>query len=80
MTLSDAQKRMVLASGPDDRDGHEGCGVELTSGADYAIAKALEHKGLGHRQGPGGSLPGMYWNNENGLELRSALLTEGTAA
>jgi hypothetical protein len=79
MKLTEAQQRMVLASEPDDRDGREGCGVELSTGADYAVAKALEHRGVGHRQGPGGSLPGMYWNNANGLELRSALLSEGAA-
>ena len=71
--LSEAQRRMLVASDPDDLTGEEGCGVELLSGADYAVAKALERRGLGHVQGPGGPLPGMYWNNADGLEHRAAL-------
>lgn len=73
LNLSDAQRRMLIASEPDDRTGKEGCGVELRSGADYAVAKALERRDLGHREGPGGSLPGMYWSNADGLAVRAAL-------
>lgn len=72
-SLTDAQLRMVLESGPDDRSGTSGIGVELRTGADYAVAKALERRQLGHREGPGGSLPGMYWNNAMGLAVRVAL-------
>lgn len=72
--LSDRQKRMMIDSSPDDRTGKEGLGVELATGADYAVAKALERRELGHREGPGGSLPGMYWSNALGLEVREHLL------
>jgi hypothetical protein len=69
-SLTGPQRRMIIASEPDDRTGEQGCGVELRTGADYAIAKALERKGLGHREGPGGFLPGMYWSNDDGLFVR----------
>lgn len=72
--LSQAQRRILLASEPDDRTGDEGCGIELRTGADYAAAKALKRKGLGEQTGPGGSLPGMYWNNELGLALRMQIM------
>lgn len=70
MNLTPRQRRMILDSGPDDVTGREGLGVELRSGADYAVAKALERRGLGHVEGPGGPRPGQYWNNTNGLRLR----------
>lgn len=72
--LPEAQRRMLIASAPDDVTGEEGLGVELRTGADYAVAKALERRGLGHREGPGGSLPGMYWSNAEGLALRQILM------
>lgn len=78
--LTNAQRAMLLASDPDDITGEEGAGVELLTGADYAIAKALKRRGLGEMTGPGGSLPGMYWNNADGLEARrSALLSNASA-
>lgn len=72
--LTAAQRRMLIDSDPDDLTGLEGSGIELRTGADYAVAKALEHKGLGHRQGPGGALAGMYWNNATGLSVRVAIM------
>lgn len=69
-----AQRDMICASDPDDVTGAEGCGVELTSGAAYAVAKSLERRGYGHIQGPGGPLPGMYWNNSTGLIARQDIL------
>lgn len=76
--LSEAQRNMLLASAPDDMTGAEGCGVDLTTGADYAIAKALERKGLGGREGPGGfRYAGMYWNRPLGLEVRARLAANG---
>lgn len=72
--LTDAQRRMLLESEPDDRTGDEGCGVELRTGADYAAAKALQRRGLGSVTGPGGNLPGMYWSNGAGLLRRSELI------
>ena len=72
------QREMLCASDPDDVTGEEGCGVELNSGAAYAVAKSLERRGYGHVQGPGGPLPGMYWNNATGLIARQDIL-EGEA-
>ena len=69
-----AQRDMLCASDPDDVTGAEGCGVELTSGAAYAVAKSLECRGYGHVQGPGGPLPGMYWNNSTGMIARQDIL------
>ena len=74
MKLTHRQLDMLKESRPDDITGGEGCGVELRTGADYAVAKSLERLGLGHREGPGGSLAGMYWNNATGLALRASLL------
>ena len=71
--LTLAQRRLMLASGPDDITGTQGCGVELRTGADYAVARALERKSLGHVVGPGGFLPGMYWNNAEGLWWRGQM-------
>lgn len=70
---TEAQRRMLLASEPDDRTGDEGCGVELNTGADYATANALKRRGLGDVTGPGGTLPGMYWSNAEGLAIRKEL-------
>ncbi len=67
--LTERQMAMLKASGPDDRTGEEGVGVELCTGADYAVAKSLEKRGLGHVEGPGGPASGMYWNNGSGLEV-----------
>lgn len=74
--LSEPQRKMLIDSEPDDCTGREGLGIELRTGAEYAVAKALERRGLGHREGPGGALPGMYWNNATGLAVRAAVLTE----
>lgn len=77
-TLSARQRAMLFESRPDDVTGREGVGVELRTGADYAVAKSLERLGVGHREGPGGSLPGMYWNNFKGLGLRASLQPKGS--
>lgn len=68
-----AQIAMLIESDPDDITGEEGCGVELR-GNQYAVAQALVRRGLGHMQGPGGFLPGMYWNNADGLAARAEYL------
>ena len=56
-------------------------GVELRSGADYAVARALERRGLGTVEEGYDGLPGLYFNNDDGLSLRDELLglpqTEG---
>lgn len=74
MKLTDPQRRMLLASEPDDLTGEEGAGVELMTGADYAVAKALARRELGHVEGPGGLYCGLYFNNAEGLQLRADLL------
>lgn len=74
MKLTDPQRAMLIASEPSDRDRDEGAGVELRTGADYAVAKALERRQLGDVEGPGGPLPGLYFNNVDGLALRRELL------
>ncbi len=71
--LTEAQKKMLIASEPDDRTGEEGCGIELRTGADHTVARSLERRGLGEYKGAD-SLPGMYWSNEEGLSERRTLL------
>lgn len=79
--LTKAQRALLAASGPDDISGREGAGVDLFTGADYAVAKALERKGLGKREGPGGfRYAGMYWNNWLGLAVRQHLKEADDAA
>jgi hypothetical protein len=74
--LTPRQRAMLIASDPDDRTGEEGTGVELRTGADYAVAKALKRRGFGYVTGPGGPGPGMYFNNEYGLDERDALVDD----
>lgn len=76
ITLTARQQAMVLGSEPSDLDPDTGAGVELTTGADYAVARSLERKGLGDVEGPGGPLSGLYFNNEDGLALRRELRGE----
>jgi hypothetical protein len=67
--LTDAQLRMVVASGDDD--GSSGYGVPLR-GAAWATARALVAKGIGWIEGgrPNGSdLEGLYFNNGEGVEI-----------
>jgi len=78
MGLSNPMRRMLIASCPDDATGEEGCGVELTTSQLYAAARALKRRGLGEVTGPGGSLPGMYWNNRDGLAKRLDLIPQGS--
>lgn len=77
--LTPRQRAMLIESEPDDLTGRAGIGIELRTGADYAVAKALERRKLGHREGPGGFLPGMYWNNPMGLSVRAAIMTDEDA-
>jgi hypothetical protein len=74
--LTAPQRAMLIASEPDDLTGDEGCGVELRTGADYAVAKALVRRELGYVEGPGGPLCGLYFNNERGLLWRREELGE----
>lgn len=76
LNLSEGQQRMVLGSEPSDRDPTDGAGVELWTGADYAIARSLERRGFGSVEGPGQpkGMPGPYFNNADGLSLRESLM------
>lgn len=74
MKLTWAMEALLIESDPDDVTGKEGVGVELEGGAEYAVARALQRRGLGHVQGPGGPLPGLYWNNAEGLYWRDEIL------
>ncbi len=69
--LTKAMRAMLMESFPDDITGKEGVGVELRSGADYAVAKALARRELGYVEGPGGPLSGLYFNNAEGLYVRA---------
>lgn len=71
--LTEAGQAMLLASGPDDVTGEEGCGVELRTSQQYATARALERRELGFVTGPGSPFCGMYWSNATGLAVRAHL-------
>lgn len=70
--LSAAQRKMVIASEPDDITGEEGCGVELR-GSGYRVAKSLAALGVGNYT-HGSSSFDMYWNYSKGLDVRYLLL------
>lgn len=74
--FTEGQQRFLLDSEPSDRDPTSGAGVELWTGADYAIAKSLQRRGFGDVEGPGQAkgLPGLYFNNAEGLYQREALI------
>ena len=69
--LTDAQLRMVMDSGNEGffPGGH---GVELTGSGAWKVARALVAKGLGTIEGgapQGSSLPGLYFNNNEGARI-----------
>lgn len=66
--LTDAQFRMVAACKGDGTQLGDSVGYELR-GADFAVARALERKGLGHIDGIGGSLPPLFWLSEEGVRI-----------
>ncbi len=70
-SLTEAQRDLVLASGPDDITGTEGVGVEL-HGQQYQTARALQKRRIGHYT-HGSSFTDMYWNNNHGLLVRDYL-------
>jgi hypothetical protein len=68
--LTDAQLRMVMESGDDDQA--SGFGVEIRGAGQWATARSLAHAGLGWIEGGapnGSSLPGLYFNNREGVEI-----------
>jgi hypothetical protein len=72
--LTPRQQKMLLESEP--LGWTDGCGVELWTPQDYAVARSLQAKGLGSwEQGPKGSC-GLYFNNADGVELRAEILGE----
>ena len=73
-SLTEAMKRMVLASAPDDITGEEGCGVEIR-GSGYRVARSLGALGLGSHT-HGSPICDMYWSNPFGLAVRAILRTK----
>ena len=70
--LSDAQLRMVMESGHNERLGEEGFGVELIGAGAWVVARSLAAKGVGTIDGGapnGSSLPGLYFNNAEGVRI-----------
>lgn len=65
--LTDAQLRLVRESAYDERDGG-GFGVELR-GPLWVTARSLVKLGLGTIDGEGGSLPALYFNNQDGAAI-----------
>ena len=74
-SLSEAQKRLVITSGPDDITGKEGLGVDIR-GAQYRTAKSLTALGLGDYTH--GSPWDMYWNRPLGLAVKVYLEAKGS--
>lgn len=69
--LTGAQLAMVMESGEDRLDG-SGFGVELRGAGAWRTARSLAAKELGWIEGghPNGSnLPGLYFNNAEGVRL-----------
>lgn len=74
-TLTPRMKAMVLASEPSELDRTEGCGVEICTPADYAVAKALQRRELGSYS-HGSPVGDLYFNNVEGLAVRRDLRGE----
>jgi hypothetical protein len=72
--LTPRQSAMLCASEPDDITGEDGAGVELKTGADYAVARALERRWFGWVEGPGGSFVSLYFNNSEGMRARADIM------
>jgi len=66
--LTDAQLKMVMACKGDGTQLGESVGYELR-GPEFTVARALERKGLGEIEGIGGSLPPMFWLNQEGVRI-----------
>ena len=70
-SLTKAQRALVLASGPDDMTGEDGCGVEIRA-AQYRTARSLHAMGLGSYT-HGSPLYDMYWNFPLGQQVRDII-------
>ncbi len=66
--LTDAQMRMVMDCKGDGTQLGDSVGYEL-HGKDFTTARALVRKGLGTIDGEGGSLPPLFWLNEDGVRI-----------
>lgn len=73
--LSEAQRRLVLASGPDDITREEGFGVEIR-GSGYRTAKSLEASLIGFYT-HGSPYGDLYYNSPLGLAVRQHLIEKG---
>ena len=73
--LTPRMKAMVIES---ERGGFgradSATGVELRSGADHTVARALVKRELGTIEEGYSGLPGLFFNNGDGLALRDDLL------
>jgi hypothetical protein len=70
--LTEAQRRLVLASEPGGwGDPGQACGVEL-HGRDYRVARALEGRRLGTYT-HGSPICDLYFNSDLGLQVRAYL-------
>jgi hypothetical protein len=70
--LTEPQRRLVIASDPDDISGEEGSGVPIT-GSDYRVATKLYVLGIGDYS-HGSPYGDLYFNNAAGLAVRAKLL------
>lgn len=72
--LTPRMKAMVIES---ERGGFSradtATGVELRTGADYAVARALVKRDLGTIEEGHSGLPGLFFNNDDGLALQDEL-------
>lgn len=66
--LTDKQLAMVMACKGDGAQLGDSVGYELR-GSDFTVARALERKGLGSIDDIGGSLPPLFWLNEEGVRI-----------
>ena len=80
VTLTKAQRAMVLASEPGGRGQlDKACGADIIGIGAWSTARALERLGLGDvEQWPGYYPPGLYFNNSEGLAVRRALEQKGS--
>ena len=70
-SLTEAQRRLLIESGPDEITGEEGHGVGIR-GAQYRVARSLEALGLGSYS-HGSPYGDLYFNNRAGLALQHHL-------